>query len=250
VPLPPAWDAAARSAISALAVGGIGIDPCPVTFSADGRVAARGSSIWDTTDGSTVQVDGQNAVVSPDGVNAVTGMNAASAKGLRVWNASTGDLVAAADHWLRVGGRYSPDGSRVVTVGRQDAVIADAHTLAELTTLAGRQAFSAVFNPDGSRVVTATFDGASVWDASTGDELLHVVGSGEVLDAALSPDGTLLATGSIGGSAMVFDATTGQELAKFPHYGDSDLWTIAFAPDGTSLILAGTTGLQVFDVSR
>ena len=115
---------------------------------------------------------------------------------------------------------FSPDGSRIVTLGRgrKMAKVWDTRTGAEVLTLKGHTDFvstSALFSPDGSRIVTAGdhtvispvgsfIEGvavgdhtAKVWDAKTGAELLTLKGHTDlVISASFSPDGTRIVTAS------------------------------------------------------
>ena len=58
--------------------------------------------------------------------------------------------------------------------------------------------------------------------------------------AAFSPDGTRVATGSVDGSARVFDAATGAELARLDH--DGEVNTVAFSPDGSRVATGSDDG--------
>ena len=73
----------------------------------------------------------------------------------------------------------------------------------------------------------------------------HDSGVGSV---AFSPDGTRVATGSYDGSARVFDATTGAELARLDHGGG--VRSVAFSPDGTRVATgSGDGSARVFDAT-
>ena len=66
--------------------------------------------------------------------------------------------------------------------------------------------------------------------------------------AAFSPDGTRVATGSVDGSARVFDAATGAELARLDH--DGEVNTVAFSPDGSRVATGSDDGsARVFDAA-
>ena len=60
---------------------------------------------------------------------------------------------------------------------------------------------------------------------------------------AFSPDGTLLATGSQGGSAIIWGAATGQPLRTLidPNRQGGSVSSVAFSPDGQRLATADTT---------
>jgi WD40 repeat protein/serine/threonine protein kinase len=111
---------------------------------------------------------------------------------------------------------------------------------------------SAVFSADDRTVLTASADyTARLWDAATGaprgEPLRHRY---PVWDAALSPDGTKVLTGSRdwkGGlsEARLWDAAVGKELfGPLPVEGDVVL--AAFAPDGKTFLLVGSDEARVW----
>ena len=59
-----------------------------------------------------------------------------------------------------------------------------------------------------------------------------------VSGVAFSPDGTLVAASSITGITKVWDARTGQEIAKLTGFMNSSL-AVAFSPDGKRLVVGG-----------
>ncbi len=114
---------------------------------------------------------------------------------------------------------------------------------------------SALVSPNRERIVTISNDGtARVWDAKTGEE--RVVFQCHGLDvpvtqdrdlrrdptnhahasaAAFSPDGTRIVTASTDGTAAVWDANTGVEIAALRgHVGG--LSSAAFSPDGKRIV--------------
>jgi WD domain, G-beta repeat/Pentapeptide repeats (8 copies) len=70
------------------------------------------------------------------------------------------------------------------------------------------------YSPDGTRLVSGGRDGSvRVWDAATGEALLTIPSHpGWVFSVGYSPDGTRLVSGGRDGSVRVWDAVTGEAL--------------------------------------
>ena len=109
--------------------------------------------------------------------------------------------LAAHPTWIQ-SMEYTPDGSTLLTVGRQDHTVklwrgASPQPALVLTGHTGNVE-RATLSPDGDRIATASVDGtARLWDARTG-ELLRVL-HGPVTTAAFSVTGDeLLTTGPRG----------------------------------------------------
>jgi hypothetical protein len=66
------------------------------------------------------------------------------------------------------------------------------------------------FSPDGTRLFSVGSDGVKVWDATTGMEVLALRGhTSYVLGLALSPSGTRIASGSNDQTVKIWDARPG-----------------------------------------
>ncbi|MBE2183497.1 MAG: protein kinase [Anaerolineae bacterium] len=70
----------------------------------------------------------------------------------------------------------------------------------------------------------------------------------EIYFTSYSPDGTLIATSSEGGT-WLYDAETGEQLRFLPENGIVD--SIAFSPDGTQMVTTGDfdSGIRLWDVA-
>ena len=127
--------------------------------------------------------------------------------------------------------RFSPDGSRLLTVGRNANSlrlwdIGSSRAPQVISDVRGQPIAAATFSPDGNRVVTASSGGvADVWDAQTGSRLLTLLGhTGALSDIVFSGDGARIATASLDGSVRVWDVRTGAALATFDNIdGEVDL---------------------------
>lgn len=134
---------------------------------------------------------------------------------------------------------YSPDGSRLVTVGEDGTVRSwGAYTGEQLASWVGHPApiNGLAFSPDGRRLATSGEDGkVNIWAAGTGEQLLSFEGGGGKV--AFSPDGRWLAAVD-GRLVNLWDLETGQVEDRLE--GHEDLVTsVAFMPDPQQLITAG-----------
>jgi WD40 repeat protein len=69
-----------------------------------------------------------------------------------------------------------------------------------------------------------------------------------VRDLTFSPDGTLLLSGSVDGTARLWEVATGVELRRY-NRRPFTVHGVAFAPDGRTVLVAATDGLaQRYDV--
>jgi WD40 repeat protein len=96
------------------------------------------------------------------------------------------------------------------------------------------------FSPDGTMVVTASRDcSARVWEVTSGEPISELEHSDDVYDAAFSPDGKLVVTASGDGSARVWEARTGHRLADLrEHLGAVN--SAEFSPNGRFIATVST----------
>ena len=149
-------------------------------------------TIWDFEAGKVVKRigrAGQTVAFSPDGLNIVSGLS--------ILNASSG-LLAVSLKGGRVGvtldTRYSPDGTRIASVGTAMMVgIWDAQTGNQLHLLRGHTDFinGLAFSKDGGRIATASNDKTiRIWDVHTGSLLQTLEGHEHaVTDVDFHPNG-------------------------------------------------------------
>jgi WD40 repeat protein len=196
-----------------------------------------------------------SAEFSPDGTRAVTidkylqmpPEYGANDEAPYIWNVRSGKGV----HVLRgdsdaVTAVFSPDGKLVVTGKR----IWDARTGRMLHVLRGQGlVWKVVFSPDAKRVLTVSSEEggwiggdetARIWDVRTGRSLKTL----RATNAALSPDGRVLAITTKDGVVRTLDARTYRTLHTLRGSGP------AFSPNGKLLLTIVHGSPQIWDASN
>jgi WD40 repeat protein len=233
-------------------------------FSPDGtRIATAGADwearIWRHPGEGSLPLKGHGDTVfgarfSPDGKRLLTYSEDFSA---RLWNVETGGLEARFTHgsWV-VSGAFSPDGDRILTASNDNrARIWSATTGDLLADFAGhdtteRYWLRAAYASSGDFIATASWDGtARLWRVAGGAELMVIEpGRGDVLSAAFSHDGALVATGAAGseteGFLDVWRSDTG-ERAHPRVATPGRLWGMAFHPFRPVVAAAAGSGRQI-----
>ncbi len=209
-------------------------------YSPDGTQAISGDLdgkiiLWDVAtgqkvreygpdDGDTDAVEGHTRLVrsvafSPDGKTFLSG---AADSRMILWDVETGEP-------LRVFGPDDPDTEAV-----------EGHARAVRTVL---------YAGDG-RAVSASDDWTlALWDLNTGEMIRQFEGHQErVRGAAISPDGTMIASAAYDNLVKLWDIETGAEIKSFEGH-DNQATAVAFSPDGT-MLLSGSADrtLRLWDI--
>ncbi len=128
----------------------------------------------------------------------------------------------------------------------------------QLLTFSGHtlRVWSLAYSPDGQRIASGSAHWGrdvqgevKVWDANTGQELFSFRDQPySIMSLAFSPDATVLASASViwgagrrRGDVRVRDLKTGQERLSIPC--DSDVFSVAFSPDGRVLAMGCSNGI-------
>ncbi len=210
-----------------------------VAYSPDGKTAVSGSFdqsliLWDVATGEIIRQFGPD---NPDTADVIEGHShyvrtvAFSADGKTIlsgsadttmiwWNAETGAII-------RVFGPDNPDTPEI-----------EGHAKPVRTVL---------FHPDGKTAISSSDDWTLIrWDLETGaiirqygpdnpDTADVVEGHTErVRGAAISPDGTLLASAGYDAKVILWNLETGEVIHSMSH--DDKAACVAFSPDGTQLL--------------
>jgi TIR domain/WD domain, G-beta repeat len=159
-------------------------------------------------------------------------------------------LVTAIERMVAVG---PPDEAPLVA---EPAVLRDVrpapvHVALEAVRLLRHTAASTgvAFSPDGQLLATGSLKVARVWDVASGHVRARLAHDDEVWGVAFSPDGRLLATAGENTTARVWDVASGQEHTRLSH-SRGGVAGVAFSPDGQRLATAGDdTTARVWEVA-
>jgi WD40 repeat protein len=149
------------------------------------------------------------------------------------------------------GAFFSPDGTRLVTVGIEPARLWATNSGKSLALLSGSPAAirTATFSHDGNLVVTTgDNNSAHVWATNDGHSVAVLNGhTSYVVQGAFSYDDELIATASFDSNVRIWDAVTGEAILTLP-VGESRLTSVSFSPDGRRVLTATEDGsAQIFE---
>jgi WD40 repeat protein len=209
----------------------------------DGRVR-----LWSAAGDEQRSLEGpenlQELLFSPDG-RWLAARGEASAT-VRVWDVASGQVLATltGHQGPVVVSRFSPDGSRLVTLGNDKLIrVIDTGTWTVARTLELKVwPMSAAFSPDGRRLAVGCADGVGVvWNVEEGEQVgLLTRHQGETPVIEYSPDGRLILTGG-DQTASLWDAATLDRLATFSGQRDTPLFG-AFDRSGERFAVADAQG--------
>ena len=214
------------------------------------------------------------AALSPDGKLLV---GVTEREQLRTWDGVTGRLLEKANdaqgrplvktdgafrgatfqfHWVG----FSPDGKYLVACGGKKNEVGG--TKFAVWSVASRQQLyrmganadrivSASISPDSQTLATSGETSVTLWDLATGVRRTETEDTGGTVDrVAFSPDGSLLASTSLGASDVtLWDPSTGQAVGVITGHRGM-IHAMAFTRDGKNLVTGGSDRtIRIWDVA-
>jgi WD40 repeat protein len=265
------WDTGSWALLRALAHPGDELSD--VAFSPDGsRIAAKSRDavlLWDTATWAVHATvtssdgDGIALAVSADGSQLATACNDRT---VRIWETATGTArtvlanTGLANTGLANTGltdpratvpilEFTPDGTGLLTVSTHGAMRrldVTARPASVTAVSEGPWGEVAAVSPGGALLATIADDGPEsgtvrIWDAGAGAPRATLAGHDRgwaVIDVAFSPDGTLVATGSMDWTARIWDTRAGTLLTTLTC--EETVYIVAFSPEGALLATVST----------
>lgn len=234
-----------------------------VLFAPDGETlysAGRDGVIrrWDVAGGQAAgepltghDADIRSLAISPDGDLLASGDIRGT---LIIWDTASGEIVeqiAAAHDDIVYALDFAPDGERLVSGGGDNvAKVWSLDTFdAEIFSGHANWVLDVRFSPDGEQIATASADRTlRLWDVDSGEATGAPMNAHTnwVRSVQFTGGGNRLLSGGVDGLVLVWDIQTRQVLDGFRTIDNAEVWDVAIAPDGESIITAGADAVPVW----
>jgi len=171
--------------------------------------------------------------------------------GLRVYDASSGKVLASLSADAEVTtAAFDATGRRVVVGGRDGAMAMwDTISGQSVAKMAGHKGgvWAVAVSADGERIVSGGEDAmVRIWDAASGQAMYAAAGHGGAVRAvAFSADRRWIVSGSADKSARIWDAATGRALHTLNGH-ECGVLAVAISPDGGTVATASCATLRLW----
>jgi WD40 repeat protein/serine/threonine protein kinase len=227
---PTIWDSLTGRKLMTLADSYL-FDAHPAAFDPAGQrvvtpAAGNTAKIWDVLDGRvliTLAGHAKRVIFAAFDTSGERVVTVSDDRTVRIWRARDGEILPQPPPWNQPGrepifSAFSPDRTKVVTETTQDGIQLWNAATATKSIDELWPGTSPRFTPDGTRLVYTRYLNTLVRRVSDG-QVLHEF-SGAL--AALSPDGTLVAT-LAGTSLIIWNVASGEQIAHLAGHGNDIL---------------------------
>jgi WD40 repeat protein len=271
------WDSTTGTQLLELPSDEGGGDARPVAYSPDGNLFASGNSkgtiqIWNLAEGREVKTipkaherdvtslaftkDGKLLISSGTHLERTGKQSVRSISEIHAWNVADGEKQPGFDPKEKLLGdttiAISQDGQFLASSHYEKVVVWDVNARTPIRTIDGEQEYfggrshNLAISPDNRLVAAGTFGAGTnkvyLWDLATGEPVLPQSDchTEAVLAMDLSPDGSLIATGSADGTVRLWDAETGEHV-RLIDKGSGWVRYVEFFHDGKMIALGRET---------
>jgi WD40 repeat protein len=170
-----------------------------------------------------------------------------ASNGPQAWDVATGQSAAAPLIYGAQAKSFSSDQKRKIVISEKFVQVCDAATGEPISEPMYHQdgLDSVQFSADGKRVITISYNAVRVWDAATGNPVSPpLTQEGGLVSAAANSDASTILTDSFFDTLHIWDAATGDLLARLPQVREA--W---FSAKDRNLITRSKLAVEVWRIS-